>query len=262
MPEEKKKCFVIMPISDAEGYDKGHFTRIYEHLIKPAVIEAGFEPVRADETSKANFIVIDILKQILESDMAICDLSSRNPNVFYELGIRQSFNLKTVLIKDSKTIMPFDIAGIRTLPYNENLRIDEVNKVIPIIAKCIKDTYDADDNEVNSLLQLLSIDKAAILPERRTLSQDSSLILNAIEDLSKKVDYMQLTTSESSKNTKFYLINNCMMVKGEKLYSEGKYIGTLEALDKKYIYLKDKDDNILRYNHNSDLARSLSDESS
>lgn len=49
MSEDKKKCFVIMPISDAEGYDKGHFTRVYEHLIKPAVIEAGFEPVRNDK---------------------------------------------------------------------------------------------------------------------------------------------------------------------------------------------------------------------
>jgi hypothetical protein len=45
MSEDKKKCFVIMPISDAEGYDKGHFTRVYEHLVKPAVIEAGFEPM-------------------------------------------------------------------------------------------------------------------------------------------------------------------------------------------------------------------------
>lgn len=54
MSEDKKECFVIMPISDAEGYDKGHFTRVYEHLVKPAVIEAGFEPMRADDTSKAN----------------------------------------------------------------------------------------------------------------------------------------------------------------------------------------------------------------
>ena len=38
MSEDKKECFVIMPISDAEGYDKGHFTRVYEHLVKPAVI--------------------------------------------------------------------------------------------------------------------------------------------------------------------------------------------------------------------------------
>ena len=55
----------MMPISDAEGYDKGHFTRVYEHLIKPAVMDAGFEPVRADDTSKANFIVVDILKHFL-----------------------------------------------------------------------------------------------------------------------------------------------------------------------------------------------------
>ncbi|WP_348725324.1 hypothetical protein [Parabacteroides goldsteinii] len=188
MPEEKKKCFVIMPISDAEGYDKGHFTRVYEHLIKPAVIEAGFEPVRADDTSKANFIVVDILKQVLECEMAICDLSSRNPNVFYELGIRQAFNLKTVLIKDNKTIMPFDIAGIRTLSYSESLRIDEVKKAIPEIAKCIRETYDANDKEVNSLLQLLSIEKPATLPERVTLSQDSNIILEAISDLRKNLN--------------------------------------------------------------------------
>ena len=126
--EGKRTCFVIMPISDAEGYEKGHFSRVYEHLIKPACEQAGFDPVRADDTSKANMIIIDILQKILECDMAICDLSSRNPNVFYELGFRQAFNKKTILIKDIKTAMPFDISGIRTLTYNENLRIDEVKK--------------------------------------------------------------------------------------------------------------------------------------
>lgn len=262
MPEEKKKCFVIMPISDAEGYDKGHFTRVYEHLIKPAVIEAGFEPVRADDTSKANFIVVDILKQILECEMAICDLSSRNPNVFYELGIRQAFNLKTVLIKDNKTIMPFDIAGIRTLSYSENLRIDEVKKAIPEMAKCIKETYNADNKEVNSLLQLLAIDRPAVLPERITLSQDSSIILKAIEELSKRVDYMQVSTRDSFNKPKLYLVNSYLMKKGAKLYSGELLVGTLESLDEKYIYLKDKDKNLLRYEHNSDFARSLSDEPS
>lgn len=171
-----------MPISDAEGYDKGHFTRVYEHLIKPAVIEAGFEPVRADDTSKANFIVMDILQQILACDMAICDLSSRNPNVFYELGVRQSFNKRTVLICDKNTVKPFDTSGIRTLDYSSSLRIDEVKKSIPEIAKCIKDTYEADAKEVNSLLQLLSIEPA-VLPDKVTLSQDSSMILTAINDL-------------------------------------------------------------------------------
>lgn len=221
--KKSKKCFIMMPISDTEGYDKGHFTRVYEHLIKPAVMDAGFEPIRADDTSKANFIVVDILKQILDCDMAICDLSSRNPNVFYELGIRQSFNLKTVLIKDNKTAMPFDIAGIRTLPYNESLRIDEVKKDIPNMAKCIKETSEADVKEVNSLLQLLSIEKPALLPDKITLSQDSSVILQALNNISQRLENI------SPKDITDCLIvpNGSRFSRGEEISVNGKVIGNL-----------------------------------
>lgn len=41
MGGKNKRCFVIMPISDTDGYDNGHFTTVYNHLIKPAVIKAG-----------------------------------------------------------------------------------------------------------------------------------------------------------------------------------------------------------------------------
>lgn len=88
-----KKCFVIMPISDSEDYTSGHFGRVYEHIIKPACELAGFKPIRADDIMTTNYIALDIIKNIIESEMAICDLSSRNPNVLYELGIRQAFNL-------------------------------------------------------------------------------------------------------------------------------------------------------------------------
>ncbi len=61
--EDTRECFVIMPFGDAEGYDKGHFSRVYEHLIKPACEQAGFKAVRADDTSKANVIIVDILQK-------------------------------------------------------------------------------------------------------------------------------------------------------------------------------------------------------
>lgn len=262
MPEEKKKCFVIMPISDTEGYDKGHFTRVYEHLIKPAVIEAGFEPVRADDTSKANFIVVDILKQILECEMAICDLSSRNPNVFYELGIRQAFNLRTVLIKDIKTPMPFDIAGIRTLSYNESLRIDEVKKAIPEIAKCIRETYDANDKEVNSLLQLLSVEKPAILPDKVTLSQDSSLILNAIGELNKRLDSVSRNTNSTTYST--MTSNGEVLTVGSQIFVEDtktnkhKLIGNFIGEDEHSLFIKDNNDRLVTIDKNGKLAQTLS----
>lgn len=178
-----KKCFIIMPISDVEGYPKGHFDRVYEYIIAPACKQAGYEVVRADGTAKTNVIIVDILKHVYDCDMAICDLSARNPNVFYELGFRQAFNKKTVLMIDEKTTRPFDISGLRSFPYDSSLRIDLVNKAIDDLVKALKDTAEMSEHEPNSLLKLLSVENPAKLPDGHKLSDDSSLILQAIRDL-------------------------------------------------------------------------------
>ena len=74
--------------------------------------------------------------------MAICDLSSRNPNVLYELGIRQAFNKPVSLIKDAKTIRIFDIQGFRDIVYDESLRIDSVGETIENLAQNLTLTYE------------------------------------------------------------------------------------------------------------------------
>lgn len=40
--EEKERCFVIMPISDPEEYEDGHFKNVYEDIFKPAIEAAGY----------------------------------------------------------------------------------------------------------------------------------------------------------------------------------------------------------------------------
>ena len=179
-----KKCFVIMPISDSDGYEKGHFDRVFDYIVAPACRQAGYEAFRADGTSKANVIIVDILRNVVNCDMAICDLSSRNPNVFYELGFRQAFNKKTVLMKDERTDRPFDISSIRSLNYDSSLRIDLVNKAVSELSKALMETQKMTDVEPNSLLKLLAIDNPAKLPEKHELSDDSTVILQAIRDLS------------------------------------------------------------------------------
>ena len=139
----QKTCFVVMPISDMDDYEKGHFTRVYSHLIRPACERSGFTPIRADDVASSNYIVIDILSKIIESDLVICDLSGKNPNVLYELGIRQAFNLPTVLIKDIKTNRIFDIQGLRYTEYNHALRVDTVENQISEIVKSINETVSA-----------------------------------------------------------------------------------------------------------------------
>ena len=179
-----------MPISDTEPYEVGHFSRVYEYIIKPACLEAGFSPLRADEVQKTNYIVIDILKHIVDADMALCDLSTRNPNVLYELGIRQAFNLPVTLIKDSLTTRIFDIQGLRDIEYDENLRIDTVNLAIKQISTILVNTYKAEKEEVNSVIQLLGINPAQI-QSPMTLSGETSLLLNAISNLGERLSEIE-----------------------------------------------------------------------
>jgi hypothetical protein len=47
-------CFVTMPFSEQPGYATGHFRQIYDQIFRPAIMRAGFNPVRADDSKSAD----------------------------------------------------------------------------------------------------------------------------------------------------------------------------------------------------------------
>lgn len=190
---KNKICFVIMPISDHSDYAPGHFKRVYEYIIKPACQKAGYEAIRADDTVKTNDIVSDIIKKIIDSDMAICDMSSRNPNVFYELGLRHAFNLKTTLLKDKKTSRAFDIAGLRSVEYDENLRVDEVEKAITALADAITETEKMNSEEANSTIQLLGLSAPAKKVEIKAMSGENATIMGELRSLRYDVERLHMS---------------------------------------------------------------------
>lgn len=157
--KEEIECFVIMPISNQHDYDDGHFTLVYEDIIKPAIEANNMKAIRADETKNTNLIQLDILKRIIETPIAICDMSSKNPNVFYELGMRQAFDMPTVLIKDDDTNAPFDISGLRFITYNKDMKHRDVKNAVEELTNCIQETYSKKDDksEINSLIRLMEL---------------------------------------------------------------------------------------------------------
>ena len=180
-----------MPISDSDEYPQGHFSRVYEHIIKPACELAGFRPIRADDIMTTNYIALDVIKNIIDCDMAICDLSSLNPNVLYELGIRQSFNLPVTLIKDTKTKRIFDIQGFRDVEYDESLRIDTVETTVEDLSQVLKNTHENKSIEINSLISLLGIEPAKI-SDKTKISADTELILNSLTSLEKRLTQIEM----------------------------------------------------------------------
>lgn len=199
--EKKKKCFIVMPIADMPGYEAGHFTRVYKHLIKPACENAGFEVTRADDTKSTNVIILDILSQIYHADMVICDVSGKNPNVMYELGLRHAFGLPTVLIKDTITNRIFDTSSIRDVEYEHSLRVDTVGSKIDEISEAIKKTY-ADslspkEGYLNSVVALLGVSPAKV--DKREVSPETLMILETVSSLKHSV--YKLVNDNSLKNS-------------------------------------------------------------
>jgi hypothetical protein len=147
--------------------ETGHFNKVYEDIFKVACSSAGYTPVRADNIRETNLIHLDILEKLIDSPMAICDLSSRNPNVLFELGLRQAFDKPTVLVQETGTPRIFDIAPLRYTEYRKELRYREVIEDQNNIRDAIMATRDAaaSGKGVNSIVRVLSIAKPATLSD-------------------------------------------------------------------------------------------------
>jgi hypothetical protein len=111
----EKNCFVISPISD-EGSDvRKRADQLFEYVIEKTVKKFGYSPIRADMIPRPGIITSQIIEHLLKDDLVIADLTGRNPNVFYELGIRHVIRKPVIQIKDVSEIIPFDLHNMRTI---------------------------------------------------------------------------------------------------------------------------------------------------
>lgn len=222
---ENNDCFIIMPIADHPDYKQGHFKRVYEDIIKPACQAAGYRAVRADDVAQTNLIHLDILQKLLESPMAICDLSTRNPNVLFELGLRQAFDKPTILIQEVGTPQIFDINLFRYTQYHNGLDYRDVLADQKAIQKVIEETKQAvaENKSVNSIIKLLSITNPASL-------QDSSNFGDK--------EYFQILMSEIKgiKNTINNATNNQSLISKDKSISSNYYMVKNDESPKKIYY--------------------------
>jgi hypothetical protein len=107
-------CFVVMPFAKPIG---DHYRLIYETAIR----KAGLTPVRADNEIFGTGKIIDqVWSGINSAKVLIAELTNRNPNVFYELGLAHALEKPVVLISSNENDVPFDLQHIRVIYYDVN----------------------------------------------------------------------------------------------------------------------------------------------
>lgn len=104
-------CFVMMPFGQwPDSY--------YKEIFSPSIKEAGMEPLRADELFSTGTVIEQIWEQINKAKILLADLTGKNANVFYELGLAHAARKAVVFTSGNLEDVPFDLRHLRVIVYD------------------------------------------------------------------------------------------------------------------------------------------------
>lgn len=208
-----RKCFVVCPIGN-EGTDiRKSSDQLFNYILKPVCDELNFECIRVDKINDNDSITETILDYLKNSDLVIADLSTHNPNAFFELGYRNALNKPVIqMIKDAENL-PFDVKTIRTINYKLD-DLDYVSQTKNRLKQTIEnlkfsdtnDDYEENKQDFNSLIltELYSIqDNVKTLKKLLTYQNNS-----AVSILADKLQNAPKSTEEIIIQSIFSLFQN------------------------------------------------------
>ncbi|MDM9647741.1 hypothetical protein [Rhizobium sp. S163] len=148
--ESKKLCFIVGPIGDDSSEDRMHADWLLEEIIEPVFAKdfPDFEIKRADKISDPGRIDSQVITALLDADLVIADLTTLNPNAFYEIGIRHTVQKPIIHMHLEGQRIPFDIASFRSIKFDRKWPRDLKNARIALhssITAVLADGYEVDN---------------------------------------------------------------------------------------------------------------------
>lgn len=185
-------CGIIMPIADSNGYPTGHWQDVYS-ILKESAINAGFNPNLVSFDNDIGVIQKRIIQNIYSNPIVICDISSKNANVMFELGMRLAFDKPTIIVKDEDTSYSFDISSIEHLNYPSDLRYKSINDFKEKLSEKIKSTYNKSLEDPNYSTFLRSYGTFEVVDIKEVEVTESKYILSQINEIKSLLTKNSLT---------------------------------------------------------------------
>jgi len=193
-------CGLVMPISSFDGYSAEHWRDVRGILTEAISSAPGlkFKVQMVSEADEIGVIQKRIVQNLHKAEMIVCDISGKNPNVMFELGMRLTFDKPTVIVKDTETSYPFDTGVIEHIPYPKDLRFQKIVSFKEELGRRITSSYRASQSDPDYSPFLKNFGEYRV-PTLGT--QDVSLdkaIFSSLGDLQKQVDSIARNASRSS----------------------------------------------------------------
>ena len=183
--EDKPTCGIVMPISEINGCTAEHWKEV-KTILSEAIEAAGYFANLVSDANDSSVIQNRIVKNLYNNKIVICDVSCKNPNVMFELGLRLAFDKPTIIVMDDNTDYIFDVNIIEHLKYPRDLSyykiLDFKKKLSDKIIGTIKESEKPD---YTTFLKHFGDFTAAKINNREIPMNDA--LIPYFEDISKRL---------------------------------------------------------------------------
>lgn len=209
--ENKPVCGIIMPISAIDGCPSEHWAEV-KNIISESICTAGYNPNLVSNADDIGIIQKRIIQNIYSNDIVVCDVSGKNPNVMFELGMRLAFDKPAIIIIDDKTDYSFDTSPIEHLSYPRDLRYNKILDFKDQLAKKIKATAEMAKNDSNYTTFLKNFGSFEIAHVEKKPGTINDILLERLDYISSRLDRLERGRLTGSPN---------MSAKIESIITEG-----------------------------------------
>lgn len=157
-----KTCFIISTIGKEGKPEREKSDEKLNHLFIPVLKELGYSWIRADQEDSAGSISRAIVERVINSEMVIADISDQNPNVFYEIAIRNAVHKPLIIIRSTGQKPPFDIQDTRAIGVDmskPNIWRPAMDKLKKQIESAVKDPKKASESILSDFTFNIETDK-------------------------------------------------------------------------------------------------------
>lgn len=198
-----KVCGIVMPISTIDGCLESHWVEV-KSIISDAISAAGFEANLVSDADEIGVIQKRIIQNLYDNPVVVCDVSAKNPNVMFELGLRLAFDKPTIIIKDDRTSYSFDTSSIEHLEYPRDLRYSKIVEFKARFAAKIKATYEAslDGDSYTTFLKHFGEFKVAKIDKTEVSS--SEYIIEELRSLKKSLSKLEVSNTATLSGGRVY----------------------------------------------------------
>jgi hypothetical protein len=205
------QCGLVMPISAFDTYTPQHWLDVKE-ILSEAVEMAKFKAEIVSYGEEAGIIPKRIVQNLYDNPIVVCDVSGRNPNVMFELGMRLTFDKPTIIVKDNETKFPSDASAIEYLEYPRDLRYGKIVEFKGRLTAKIKTTHEKAQADPNSTSFLKTFGPFMVASlDTKEVSKDEFIL-----DELKEVKRLLYRRDEVSINTPDIIINSATYGWGDR----------------------------------------------